>query len=408
MATDTTPKPITYATPKGGWDPNSVVDYVKSTGGAATHADLTKLATANGITGYTGSSAQNQALLAKLKGYGGTTNAKSISGSSSVTQGKQAKDATSSAASSLNQNAATGGKTTTTTPPSPTDTNPIVQEITNQTNTAIQQAKDDASVELKPITDAHLANISTLQNQMTQAVASAKAQYAKANPYGSGSDEEQFVNSIKQSYDTQIANANNQYNDQVMQIHQGLNDNINSINSTYQQNIAAYKQQSFENLNKMLDITPPDIKKIGSLLAGAISGNQKDIQSLQDYLGGFMQEAEGSGQFQNEDGSFNAQAALAYITNPTVKEQQLSIDQDRLRIEEGQLSVSEENAQTSRENAQTARENAQTAKDNASSTTTTTKSTPLLWGLIHATSTSQTQKNPGTDNSDDVSSYYDK
>lgn len=58
---------VHYATPKGGWNPSSVVDYVKEHGGDASTQGRAKLAVANGITNYKGTAAQNQSLLTKLK-----------------------------------------------------------------------------------------------------------------------------------------------------------------------------------------------------------------------------------------------------------------------------------------------------------------------------------------------------
>lgn len=58
---------ITYAVPRGGWNPNSVVDYLKSKGYKNTYNDRTKLASQAGITGYRGSAVQNKQLLTKLK-----------------------------------------------------------------------------------------------------------------------------------------------------------------------------------------------------------------------------------------------------------------------------------------------------------------------------------------------------
>lgn len=56
-----------YATPKGGWNPSSIVDYVKEHGGDGSLAGRAKLAAAYGIKGYKGTAAQNKSLLAKLK-----------------------------------------------------------------------------------------------------------------------------------------------------------------------------------------------------------------------------------------------------------------------------------------------------------------------------------------------------
>lgn len=56
-----------YATPSGGWNSNSVVDYVKEHGGYSDLASRTILAKKYGITNYTGTAAQNATFLSKLK-----------------------------------------------------------------------------------------------------------------------------------------------------------------------------------------------------------------------------------------------------------------------------------------------------------------------------------------------------
>lgn len=59
-----------YATPRGGWNPNSVVDNLKSHGYAADYNSRSNLAAAMGITGYTGSAAQNTQMLQLLNANG--------------------------------------------------------------------------------------------------------------------------------------------------------------------------------------------------------------------------------------------------------------------------------------------------------------------------------------------------
>jgi hypothetical protein len=68
-ATPTTAKMggLHYATPKGGWNSGSVVDYVKAHGGYADPKSISKLAGEVGISGYSGTAAQNKSLLSKLR-----------------------------------------------------------------------------------------------------------------------------------------------------------------------------------------------------------------------------------------------------------------------------------------------------------------------------------------------------
>jgi hypothetical protein len=61
-----------YATPAGGWNPNSVVDYVKDHGGYSDFASRAIYAQNNGIANYTGTEAQNIQMLNKMKSqFGG-------------------------------------------------------------------------------------------------------------------------------------------------------------------------------------------------------------------------------------------------------------------------------------------------------------------------------------------------
>lgn len=55
-----------YATPHGGWNPNSLVDNLKSHGLNATWASQQKLAKISGMTHYTGTAKQNEYLNAAL------------------------------------------------------------------------------------------------------------------------------------------------------------------------------------------------------------------------------------------------------------------------------------------------------------------------------------------------------
>lgn len=58
---------IHYAVPAGGWNLNSIVDYLKSQGRDSSFPALTILAHQHGINNYVGSAAQNEQLLAALK-----------------------------------------------------------------------------------------------------------------------------------------------------------------------------------------------------------------------------------------------------------------------------------------------------------------------------------------------------
>jgi hypothetical protein len=56
-----------YATPAGGWNPNSVVDYVKEHGGYSDFGSRAILAQQYGISNYQGTESQNITFLQKLK-----------------------------------------------------------------------------------------------------------------------------------------------------------------------------------------------------------------------------------------------------------------------------------------------------------------------------------------------------
>ncbi len=69
----TTPAPAPVQTPaapaKSTYSGSSIVDYLGSTGAANDYASRAALAAKQGITGYTGTAAQNTQLLTKLRGY---------------------------------------------------------------------------------------------------------------------------------------------------------------------------------------------------------------------------------------------------------------------------------------------------------------------------------------------------
>jgi hypothetical protein len=61
-----------YAVPQGGWNPGSVVDYMKDHGGDSSFWQRNLYAQQNGIANYTGTDAQNTEMLAKMKAqFGG-------------------------------------------------------------------------------------------------------------------------------------------------------------------------------------------------------------------------------------------------------------------------------------------------------------------------------------------------
>jgi hypothetical protein len=65
-----TPAGIVYAVPKGGWNGNSIVDYLKSHGYQNDFNSRAQLAARMGISGYRGTAAQNTDMLRRLKAGG--------------------------------------------------------------------------------------------------------------------------------------------------------------------------------------------------------------------------------------------------------------------------------------------------------------------------------------------------
>lgn len=104
-------------------DPNSIVDYLKSQNKPTDLASRGTLFTSTfgNSTPYTGTAAQNTALLTKLKmgGNAPVTDPKAISGSSSVQNGQQTNTALGNAAGAVNPPAPGSNTTSTTTPPPP-------------------------------------------------------------------------------------------------------------------------------------------------------------------------------------------------------------------------------------------------------------------------------------------------
>lgn len=364
-------------------DPNSIVDYLGSTGQANSLADRGKLyASTFGSTGgsYTGSAAQNMALLTKLKGgYSGTTNAKTISGSSSVNQNLNTHSALSSAASSLTTSKipATSASSPTVPPPTAPVTNPVLSTYQTQTQTATTQAQNDAAVALKPITDTFQSNLSTLQLQKTNAVNAAKASYAKANPYGSGSDQDEFIASIAQGYDTQIQNATTAYSDAVTQNQQGLQDDLNTINATYQSNVLAYQQEQTQNLQWTLANDPPQPLNLKGVDTSSPQAVQSALMTWASRNQELLQNAFNTGSYGDENNMQDYLNAAYQLSSPT--KAGISEETD---LENAASNASRANSAAV--SAGAAAQNANTNSANAGAVTTVSK--PNIWQtLVNAT-----------------------
>lgn len=243
------PTQQTALTPTG--NPNSVRDFAVSTGlvkewNSNTAASLFESSGLGSASQYKSAgkknSAFNMALLTKLKGgYKGGNDKKSISGSASVNKNNQTLGATNAAMKSFDPKVKQAEKSLTVPPSTEPVENKQITMMQESKNRAEKQARSDAKIAMTPITLAHTQEIANLQDSQRNARAGAEAAYAQANPYGSGSDREQFLKGIDKSYATQIENANNNFAVQSMQINQQLQDNLSNIEAKYQENVSAYQ-----------------------------------------------------------------------------------------------------------------------------------------------------------------------
>lgn len=387
----------------GSYDPNSIVDYLAKSGQANTLADRGKLYAStfgSGGGAYTGSAAQNMALLTKVKGgYTGTTNPKTISGSGAVSQNKKTSQALNSAAGSLTQPATQQSAAASSTVPPVTQpvTNPIIAGYQQQTQTAIDQAHQDSQVSLKPITDAFSENMTQLQLQKTQAISAAEVSYARANPYGSGSDKDEFLSSISQGFNTQIQNAQSAYADQAAISAQSLQDNINTINTAYQQNVAAYHEQQQTNLQWSLVNNPP-----APLDLNGVKNPQEASQALMSWATqhqDLISTAFNTGNYGDPNNMQDVMAAAYQLSQPT----KAYIEEQALVSRAGSAAVS---AGAAASNAATNSDYKTFMEGLATTPETTTASKvsgaskiPLVGGLFGSTTTTVKQKGSSSDNS---------
>lgn len=354
--------PITSTKPAN--DP-SIVNYLSQNGQKSDIASRGTLYTStfgNSGSPYTGSASQNAALLHALQnGHTSAINNGNISGSSSVKSTQNTQTAMDSASKSIAPTA-TPPPTTSVVPPPPitASTSPVSNPVLNQyqtaTSTAMDQAHQDSAVALKPITDTYNQNLQTLQTSKANALAAAKATYAKANPYGVGSDQDEFLSGIEKSFNTQIQNLQTSYGDTVTQNSQQLQDNINNINQTYQANVQAYRQNQMENLQWTLANNPPEPLNTKNVK------NEKDLDNALLTWGAqnsdLIDTAFSTGQYGDEDNKqdyLNVAAMLSHPSKATIEEQtalaNVGIAQQRLGIEAAGVGIAQQNANTSAANA---------------------------------------------------------
>lgn len=353
-------------------------------------------------TTYSGTAAQNAALLHAVQtGYKGNVDNKTISGSSSVKQGMNTTAALNSASSSIGGGNGSSSSVSTAPPPPLTSTtpitssNPTISSYQSATKTAIDQAHQDASVAIQPVTDTFNTNYQLLQNQKQNALAAAKATYAAANPNGFGSDQDEYMSSVASAYDAQINNLSKQYADSVQQNSQSLQDNINTINATYQQNVMAYQKDQLQNLQWTIANDPPqplntkEIKSESDLKSALMTWGAQN-QTLVDT-------AFSTGQYGDENNMQDYYSVVAMLAHPSKASIEEQTSQERIGIESGMLGVAQQNANTT--------------QGNAGATTTTTAPnffTGLLNTFTGVPSTRTTKKTPaGADSSSfDPSSLF--
>ena len=299
------------------------------TNGALSIPNPAQLWTQSGLLGsYKDTPAHNATLSAVQSGYTGKTDPNSISGNASVQKNLQSNTALSTAASALNaKNGTTQNGTTQNTPvltkqpvpdPFTNYVDPNLATFQSASNAEISTAQDQVQTQqIQPLTDQHAQTITQLTTDKNKTLQSAGAIYDQNNPHADPNERAAFLASITEAYDTQISDANQNYTTQLMGINSSLNAQIQSIKDTYTQNVTAYKQQQTDNLYKMLDETP---------ITPEMASNPEQIIP-------YIITAMNSGMTSDE--------AIAFLSNPSYKEQDLGLKEDT-------LGVAEENATTNR------------------------------------------------------------
>jgi len=323
------------------FDPNSIVDTLAQKGMPNSLVDRTALAGTYGMTGYTGTSAQNMALLAKVNGVGGSTDPKTISGSPSQGMNTATNNTMTSALTSIggasptsttdptgvksNQYNADGSSISTlndgtfkytpapqnqsgptpayTSNPStytglynpdgtpqsastgynyqvPAGTSPSLSTAYNQANEATNLTNQQYQSDLAAKQRALQANIDKLNLDKQNAVNAATTSYGTNNPQGSGSDREQYLSGIGSKYDTAISQATYDMNTQLTNLsiaHQSQLDNIHNQLTSAVQTDFSNQQQLKKDASAQLNTSIDNFSKV-------ITGNP-DIAKLFDSTG---------------------------------------------------------------------------------------------------------------------------
>jgi hypothetical protein len=286
--------PTTNATTPTG-DPNSIRDYAVSTGkvkewNPANAAGLFQslgLGTSQQYLASTDKhSVFNSAMLAKLKGYSGTTDPKSISGSGSAMSGMKTEQGLSSAVGKVTPRgsdevnigtadkpnwvkaAPTGGTSQDSASQQPTGLSAI--------DTQIQQATAPYDASLNALQTTYSTNYKSTQDQKAQAMAAATQEFQKAGGDISSTGGQKYVERVQKFYDAKLEQMQGDYVVQQQQIIAQKQGAIANIKATQAQNfkdtLTAFKSYD----------VPPSTQEffdaLNSAIAAGIDPRQAQIQ----------------------------------------------------------------------------------------------------------------------------------
>ncbi len=294
-------------------DPNSVQDYAVSKGlvkewnpqNAAKLFESQGLGTASQyLSAGKNNSAYNSALLAKLKGYSGTTG-KGISGGASVGQNKNVNNATNKAQNFVNPPAPnTPGMPNTPPTPQQVAENPQLKAFEDSKKSAYANIDLQYKPQIDQLHTDYASLVAGYQEQKKKAIAGAEAEYARANPYGSGSDKEQFIQSVSSGYDKMLSDAANAFHGQMSTLTSNIMAAKQNVDTQYQQQLNDYKVQQSTNFKDYLsglksgDGTTPDsgelMDAIGTAMASGKTFEQakSEIQGALEYAGRVQKKAD--------------------------------------------------------------------------------------------------------------------
>lgn len=259
--------------PSGGFDTNSIVDYLSSQGQASGFSDRTKLYNQTfGQSGgqYTGSASQNMALLTKLRGgYSGSTTNADISGSGSVAQHNNVKGAVDAAGTALAPKAPEG--------PSmggdDENADAPVDEETGAPKTSLQIATDqyeeEAKLAIKQLEAPFNQEYKSLQEQQKQAMAAAEQEYIRAGGVVASTGMQEYVGNVQRHYQDQLDKLQMNFNLQKQEV---LSNKISAIQKTelaFQEN-ATNEFKGYIEGWKMGDGVEPDSETLMDALQTAM------------------------------------------------------------------------------------------------------------------------------------------